>query len=89
MRGVTLKKILSGRGHVNCAVCTRTSSIAPGHTLTLYDAHSFISSLMLFFDVFSVHKMNILKKYDCCRLENSLILDKNSLYNNKVVRESL
>ena len=61
----------------------------PGHTLTLYDAHSFISSLMLFFDVFSVHKIKISKKYDCCQLENSLFLDKNSFYNNKVVRESL
>ena len=62
--------------HVNYAVCRRISSIVLGHTLTLYDAHSFISSLMLFFDVFSVHKMNILKKYDCCQLENSLVLDK-------------
>lgn len=92
--GCYFEKFLSGRGlphhpvylnkaesfgHVNCGVCTRTSSIVPGHTLTLYDAHSFISSLMLFFYVFSVQKMNILKKYDCCRLENSLFLDKNIL----------
>ena len=44
---------------------------------------------MLFFDAFSVHNINILKEYDSFQLENSLFLDKDSLYKDKVVKESL